>query len=430
MAGYEKTLIKNQRLREEYYSIDHPSGLKIVVWPMKGYSTTHALFGTKYGSINTTFKTSKESDFVTVPEGIAHYLEHKLFENEDCDVFELYAKTGASANAFTSFDKTCYLFSCTDHYEESLGILLDFVQAPYFTKETVEKEQGIIGQEIRMYDDAPNWRVMFNLLGALYHSHPVKIDIAGTVESIAQIDADLLYRCYHTFYNLHNMVLAVAGNVDVDRILEICDQHLKPCENIGLETVFPEEPAGIVKNVVRQKLEVATPLFQIGFKAVQETGLARVKAEMETNLVLALLADESSALYHELYEEGLINSAFSTEVFDGDGFFCSLFSGESRNPEEVMARILKAVENAKKNGLDRERFDIIKKFFYGSQVREMNNVEAVAMNLIDSAMVGVSAFDAAETVASIQFEDVQNRLEAQFKTECAALSIIEPAAAE
>ena len=220
--------------------VKHPSGLDIYICEMEGFSTIEALFGTKYGSINTMFKTNADKEYTTVPEGIAHFLEHKLFENEDCDVFNLYAKTGANANAFTSFDKTCYLFSCSKNYKESLGILLDFVQKPYFTPESVAKEQGIIGQEIKMCDDNPNWRVFFNLLNCLYHNHPVKIDIAGTVESIAEIDAELLYKCYNTFYNLNNMVLSIAGNINAEEVLEICDKYLKPCDDKGLETVFTD----------------------------------------------------------------------------------------------------------------------------------------------------------------------------------------------
>ena len=181
-------------------------------------------------------------EWTTVPEGIAHYLEHKLFESEDGDAFARYAKTGASANAYTSFDQTCYLFSCTENFDQSLEILLDFVQSPYFTEETVRKEQGIIGQEIRMYDDAPDWRVQFNLLAALYQNHPVRIDIAGTVESIAQIDAELLYRCYRTFYSLKNMVLTVAGKVTVDQVLAVADRMLKPNTPIEIERGFVEEP--------------------------------------------------------------------------------------------------------------------------------------------------------------------------------------------
>ena len=225
--------------------IKHPSGLDIYICEMNGFSTTEALFGTKYGSINTMFKTKADKEYTVVPEGIAHFLEHKLFENEDCDAFAQYAKTGANANAYTSFDRTCYLYSCSDNYLESLKILLNFVQNPYFTQETVDKEQGIIGQEIKMCNDNPGWKVLFNMLQGMYHSHPVRIDIAGTIESIAKIDAELLYKCYNTFYNLHNMVLVLAGNVRTNDVLSVADELLKPCENIELETVFQEEPYDI-----------------------------------------------------------------------------------------------------------------------------------------------------------------------------------------
>ena len=178
---------------ESYVKAVLDNGLEIYIMEKPQYSSSYAIYGTHYGSIDTKFS-KNGSEMITVPEGIAHYLEHKLFEGEDGDAFSKYAKTGASANAFTSFDRTCYLFSCSDNFYENLDILLSFVQSPYFTKENVEKEQGIIGQEIRMYDDNPGWRVMFNLLKGMYHNHPVRIDIAGTVESIAQIDADLLYK--------------------------------------------------------------------------------------------------------------------------------------------------------------------------------------------------------------------------------------------
>ena len=421
-----KNVIENKRTNEKYTHIKHPTGLDIYVWKMENYSTTHALFGTKYGSINTKFKTKNEPDFIIVPNGIAHYLEHKLFENEDCDVFSLYAKTGASANAYTSFDRTCYLFSATGNVYDSLEILLKFVQEPYFTEETVQKEQGIIGQEIRMYDDNAGWRVFFNMLGALYHNHPVKIDIAGTVESIAEINAELLYKCYYTFYNLNNMVLSIAGDVDVDKVLEICDKCLKQNENIELETAFEEEPETIVEKEVVQKLEIAQPMFNIGFKAKPESGIEALKAEIETNFALSLIADESSDFYKKLYDEGLINSSFSSEVFMGDGYFCSIFSGESRNPRLVRDRIIEEIERCKKEGLDEERFDIIKKDYYGSLIRDLNNAEAIATVMLNNGMEKLSAFDNIEAVAACTFEDVKKRLEKQFDTDKSVISIIEP----
>ncbi len=421
----EKKIIKNEKTNDSYIYVKHDSGLDILICEMEGFSTVEALFGTKYGSINTRFKTNKDKNYTVVPEGIAHFLEHKLFENEDCDVFDLYAKTGASANAFTSFEKTCYLFSCSDKYKESLEILLSFVQSPYFTKESVDKEQGIIGQEIRMYQDNPSWRVFFNLLGILYHNHPVKIDIAGTIESISKIDADLLYKCYNTFYNLHNMVLAVAGNIKADEVLEIADRLLKPCENYELETAFENEPEDIVKKEVVQHLSVGIPLFNIGFKASPKKGYENVKAELEASMVMNILADSSSPLYKRMTEDGLINSSFSTEVFNGDGFFSMIFGGESQKPYDVMEEIIKEIESAKVNGLDKRHFEVLKKVNYGSAIRESNNVEAVANALINSQFEGVGMYDTMKIISEMTYEDVQKCLCERFDTSKVAISIVE-----
>ncbi|MGN0642514.1 MAG: EF-P 5-aminopentanol modification-associated protein YfmH [Huintestinicola sp.] len=423
----ERTVIRNERTGEQYTKVIHDSGLTIYIWQVKDHSVKHALFGTKYGSVNTTFKTKDDPDFITVPNGIAHYLEHKLFENEDCDVFRLYAKTGAAANAYTSFDKTCYLFTCTDNFKESLEILLDFVQKPYFTEETVRKEQGIIGQEIRMYDDNANWKVFFNLLGGIYHENPVKIDIAGTQESIAQINADLLYRCYNTFYNLHNMVLAIAGDVDPDDILESCDRLLKPSQDKELVSIIPEEPISVASKFVSQKLEVAVPIFNLGYKSAPISADTIAADEVKSDLALALLTDESTDFYKELYDEGLINSTFSSETFSGEGFFVPLFGGESRDPEKVCARINEHIEKCKKTGFDRDHFEILRKAYYGSLIRSLNDPEALATSLINSGMRGTgTAFSTIEAVASVTLEEVEQFLRERFDTDNYTLSVIYP----
>ncbi|MGN0620821.1 MAG: EF-P 5-aminopentanol modification-associated protein YfmH [Porcipelethomonas sp.] len=404
--------------------IKHPSGLDIYVCEMEGFSTTEALFGTKYGSINTIFKTKEDKEYTVVPEGIAHFLEHKLFENEDCDAFALYAETGANANAYTSFDRTCYLFSCSDHYKESLEILLDFVQKPYFTQKTVDKEQGIIGQEIQMCNDNPGWKVLFNMLQGMFHKHPVRIDIAGTVESIAQIDADLLYKCYNTFYNLHNMVLVIAGNVKTDEVIEIADRLLKPCENPELETVFEEEPYEVIEHEVYEHLPVGCPVFNIGIKCSPENGNARVKAEMECTIAMNVLADASAPLYKKMMDEGLINSTFGVEAFTGDGFFTLIFSGESENPEKVRDYIIEEIESAKINGLDRKLYEKIKKSTYGTAVRESNNPEAVAGNLISAYMAGVEPYQQITVISEMTYDDVQKCLMDKFDTENIVMSVI------
>lgn len=415
--------IKSEALSERYYKIKHDSGLTIYVYPKEGYSSTYAIFGTKYGSVNNTFKVDN-GETVSVPDGIAHYLEHKLFESEDGDAFSRYAKTGANANAYTSFDKTCYLFSCTDNFEESLEILLDFVQSPYFTKETVAKEQGIIGQEIKMYDDSPNWRVMFNMLMNMYHNHPVRIDIAGTVESIAKITPEYLYTCYNTYYNLNNMVLCVAGNASVDTVLEIADRMLKKSEYHEIDNIFEEEPDSIVSPFVEQKLPVGMPLFNFGFK--EKAGKNRVdeKTLAYTEILLFMLASSTSELYRNLMDDGLINSSFGYEFFEGEGFVATVFSGESHNPEEVAKRIKDYVANIKENGISPEEFEIAKKATYGDAVASLNSTDNIANMIADFDFSDRELFTYVDAIANATLQDIEERLSTMLDADKSTLSVI------
>lgn len=407
-----------------YYK--HSSGLDIYISEMEGFSTAQAFFAARYGSVNTCFKTSDENEFTKVPEGIAHYLEHKLFENEDCDAFEKYAKTGANANAYTSFDRTCYFFSCSDNFIESLKILLDFVQKPYFTKENVEKEQGIIGQEIKMMDDTPQWKVFFNLLGCLYHNHPVKTDIAGTVESIAKIDKDLLYKCYNTFYNLNNMVLAIAGNVNSDEIIKAADELLIPCQDKKLENSYFDEPETVVRNNISVSMAVGIPLFNIGFKCTPKSGEELVKADLTANTLIQIIADSSSPLYKNMTEKGYINSSFSFEVFAGNGYFSIIFEGESLYPEKVYEMIKREIKRIKEEGIDKKRFEEVKKCSYGTIIRNLNNVDSTANMLLTSGLEKIPAFLSVDVTAQMTADDVQEFLEKEIDPENSALSVVTP----
>ncbi|MDF2568090.1 MAG: putative Zn-dependent peptidase [Oscillospiraceae bacterium] len=421
-----KQVIKNERLHEEFIKIKHPSGLTILLYPMKGYSSAYALFGTNFGSVDTTFKTNKDDDFIEVPEGVAHFLEHKLFENEDGDAFSLFASTGASANAYTSFDRTCYLFSTTDNFEKSLESLLSFVQSPYFTKETIEKEQGIIGQEIRMYDDNPGWRVFFNLLDALYVNHPVKIDIAGTVESISKIDDQVLYRCYNTFYNLNNMVLSIAGNIAVDTVMSVVEKSIKPCEELTIETKEVDEPKEIARAQSEQKLEVAVPLFNIGFKENPCKGKELVKNQVVAEILLEIIAGEGSDFYRKMYDEGLINSTFGTEVMNGRGYFCEIFAGESRKPHEVFENLKAEIGSIKQKGIESQEFERVRKLLYGRYVRGFNNVEGVANSLVLAHFTGTEIYDTIEAVANVSLNEVNEYLKNSLNPANCAISVINP----
>lgn len=418
--------ISSKRLSREYTSVLHSSGLRLLLCPMKGYSTAYAMFGAPYGSVDVCFKTDSEPDFITVPAGIAHFLEHKLFENEDCDAFERYAKTGASANAFTSFDRTCYLFECGSNFSESLEILLDFVTHPYFTKETVDKEQGIIGQEIKMYDDNPDWRVMFNLLTALYEKNPVKTDIAGTVESIAEITPELLYRCYNTFYNPHNMVLAIAGSFDIDEVLRLCDNILEPTPAVNIQYCRADEPKKIVKREIEQTLPVSTPMFNIGFKAAPQGFSENIRASVLDEMLIEVIAGEATPLYRRLYDASLINQTFYGECMASRDYICSLFSGESREPEKVRDQILQEIVTLRENGIDEELFSIAKATVYGRYVSAFDTPEGVAGGLVAGQFSGVLMYDVVETAAGVTKEQLQSRLTESFDPERCAISVIRP----
>ena len=408
-----------------YYTGAHPSGLRVFLYPKEKSSTTYAIFSTKYGSIDSCFQRSDEPAPETVPEGIAHYLEHKLFESEDGDAFQRYAETGASANAYTSFENTSYLFSCSDRLYDSLEILLDFVQSPYFTEETVRKEQGIIGQEIKMYDDDPQWRVMFNYLRAMYHAHPIRQDIAGTVESIAQITPDHLYRCYRTFYNLHNMAFVLAGSFDVDRVCQLLDQMLKPCDPVTVRRVFPAEPASVARPRVEEALSVALPLFQFGYK-LPGTAPRGEKDLAAAEVLLEVLASEASPLFRRLLDSGLVNeSSFASEFFEGEGYATLMFGGESNDPEAVAAAITEELLRLRQEGIDPAAFERSRRSLYGQNLAALNSTASIANAILSLTFKGRELFSYIHALAGITVADVEQFL-AGLPLEQQVLSIVKP----
>ena len=422
----ERERIESARTGDHYLRVKHPSGLTIFLYPKPDFSTTFAIFGTRYGSIDTCFQRSDEPEPETVPEGIAHFLEHKLFESEEGDAFERYAKTGASANAFTSFESTAYLFSCTDKLEESLGILLDFVQSPYFTEETVQKELGIIGQEIKMYDDDPQWRVLFNTLRGMYHTHPIRQDIAGTVESIAQITPEYLYRCYHTFYNLHNMALVLVGRFDEEQVLALCDRMLKPSKSVEVRRIFLPEPETVVTPRSEEALSVAMPLFQLGYKeaVTRENRSERDVAAVE--ILLETMASDASPLFQELLDRELINEAsFSYEYFEGSGYASILFGGESHDPDAVARAIQAEAERLAREGLPEEDFLRAKRSIYGENLAALNSTGSIANALLSMTFKGRELFAYIDALADLSLEECQEKL-ALFREDRRVLSVINP----
>ncbi len=425
MSNYKVREIRSEALGDSVYEVTHKSGLTVLVYPKPGYSTTYGIFGTNYGSIDTYLK-PKGGEPKAIPEGTAHYLEHKLFESEELDAFELFARTGASANAYTTFDKTCYLFSCASNFKENLGYLLSFVQQPYFTEETVRKEQGIIGQEIRMYQDEPGWQVLFNLLKCLYENHPVKIDIAGTVESISHITADLLYDCYNNFYSLNNMVLAVAGNTTVEEVMDVVEKEIKEKENIEVERADYNEPAEIVKERIEQPLAVSIPLFALGFKEPMEKPVVSLKDKLTANLLMDYIAGEMSPLYNRLLEEGKISTSFGYEYFVGYDYATWIFEGQTRVPDEVAEEIRKEVKRVQAEGLDEQEFARVLKMSYGQAIMDYNDIDGLANDMISSHFEGWDMFDDIEIYRTLTKEDCEKYLREKISVENSAVSVIVP----
>ena len=420
--------VRSEFLNEEYRYFKQKSGLDVYVFP-KEMSTSYALFATKYGSIDNKFKVSGEESFTTVPNGIAHFLEHKMFENENGeDTFVRYAKTGANANAYTSNSMTAYLFSCTENFYESLEILLDFVSKPYFTKETVEKEQGIIAQEIRMYDDNPGARLYYELLGALYREHNVKINVAGTVESIREITPELLYSCYNTFYNLNNMALCVCGNVEENKVCEICDKILKKAPEQEIIREYPREPAEINKKVAEVHLKVATPIFAIGIKDtdISADPTLRSKKNAVAEIVCKMLFGKSSALYTELYEKNLISGDLSAEYEHNESFSFLAFDGESDDPDEVYRIYTKHLETAKKSPPSREEFENAKRVRLASLIGMFDSTESIANEFLSFIFDGVTVFDYVDALKSVNYEDSVEFINNVLKEEYSVLAKILP----
>lgn len=405
------------------YRTTHPSGLDILVWPQPKACSAYAVFATRYGSVHNTLPAA-DGTFELLPEGIAHYLEHKLFESEEGDAFSRFAVTGADANAYTSFDRTAYLFQATENILPSLEILLDFVQHPYFTEETVRKEQGIIGQEIRMCEDNPDRCVLFNLLQGMYHNHPVRIDIAGTVESIADITAALLYRCYEQYYNLHNMVLVVAGKITPDEVMDAADRLLRPAEAHIPSPLAVDEPPQVKTAYVEQAMPIAAPLFYLGFKEPPLTQNAKIAAG--SRLLSELIAGRSSDLYADLMKRELINEQFGVEYFNGPHFGVWLFGGESADPKAVEEAICKEIIRLQTDGIPAAQFDKLKKSLYGQMVSGLDDTTNCGELLLGHVLDGIAPLSELDALASITREEVEEQLRTRIPVIHRTLSVVNP----
>lgn len=420
--------IENENLKEHYFQIENKYALHLTLYPMPDFSSTIAIFATNFGSINNTFKFSPEQTTRNVPAGTAHYLEHKLFENKNNSTFNLFAKTGASTNAFTSFDLTAFFFLCTYNFDASLKILLDFVQNPHFTPENVQKERSIIEQEIQMYEDDPENKLIMNCLKALYHKHPVRLDVGGSTSSIKNIDVNTLMDCYNAFYKLNNMGLVIAGNFDFDNTLKIIETNLKKPQNLNTtQTILPDEPMNVASPLIEAKMPVLVNYFCFGYKLNPCTSPTQLlEQKMMFEFICELLTSQGSSLFSTLLEQSLVTGGLiDYEVMAGQGYLTILFSGQSNNYKKVFELLNEEIKKVQTNGFENELFNLVKKQFYYDQIMNFNSVKSVAQLLLHTFSYKCSAFQPTKFSSSLTIEELNKQVKNINLNNC-SISIVSP----
>lgn len=416
------------RLKETVFHEELANGLNVYIVPKPSFSKTYATFTTRYGSIDNEFQIQGQEK-MKVPDGIAHFLEHKMFEEKEGDVFMKFASQGASANAFTSFDRTAYLFSSTKNIEKNLETLVNFVQNPYFTEENVEKEKGIIAQEIRMYEDNPDWRVYFGLIESMFHQFPVRIDIAGTVESIQKIDKDLLYRCYETFYHPGNMLLFIVGAVEPEKTMELIrnNQAQKRFPEIPkIERFYPEEQTGVGTERSTIQLPVGIPKCLFGFKdpVGKLSGEEWLKREVEMEILMDILFSPGSSIYQRLYDTGLINDGFGGDFTGEEMYGFSIIGGDTKDPDQLVAIVKEEIQNILNSGIEEPSFRDSQRKKIGEFLRSLNSLEYIANSYTRFRFAGTDLFHTLDVLEKVTLDDLNRRLRQHFDFHSFSVSVV------
>ena len=421
-------IIESSKIKEKEYIEKLDNGMTVIIIPKPNLDKKYIIWGTHFGSIDNRFIMPKTGEEVLIPDGVAHFLEHKMFEQPDgTNSIDTLMALGLYANAYTSNDHTAYLFECTNNFYKGLDELMDFVQHPYFTEKNVEREKGIIEQEIKMYDDEPGWRAYMNARDCMYKNNPIKIDIAGSVESIREITPDVLYKCYNTFYNPSNMIMVVCGDFNPDELLEEIKKRLVEKEEQGeIKRIYPEKEMKINKPYCEIQMEVSTPLFMMGYKDIEGMSDKKeiVKKHIAIEILLNMIIGKSSETYKELYEAGDLLSQPDLDYEFSDEYAHVLISGQSKNPKKIKEKIEKIVQEYKENGLDGEHFNRIRKKIYGDYVVEYNNVEDIARMFLSDKMKGINSFDYIEEYNTVTKEYTEEVLKNVFKPENMVMSVV------
>ena len=414
------------RIGETVFSATLPNGLKVLVVKKSGYHKRYAFFATDYGGADRRFKLG--GTWIDTPKGVAHFLEHKMFDTPDGNALTLLSANGASPNAYTSTEMTAYHFECTDNFEENLKVLLNFVSVPYFTAESVEKEKGIIGQEIKMIEDDPQYMMYYGLLKSLYRHNPIRDSVAGTIESISDITEKTLYDCHNVFYNPSNMALCVVGDVDPEKVLEIAEKTVTaaagevPQRDYGSEETL--EPA---EKTIVSSLAVSMPLFFIGGKAVPASrGTPYLKNDLLGSLTMNLIAGNSSPLFLRMYESGLINNEFAAQFDSASDVAYSIIGGESHDPNRVFDELRAEISRIISAGMDEKYFLRIKKATGGRQLRVLNSFDAICGGCVNGYFKGFDFFEIADILDEIEISDVISFAKECLNPDNMAISLIMP----
>jgi len=431
-------IIENSKVKEKLYIEKLENGITIMIIPKKDIQKKYAMIATHFGSMDNKFISPGEKDITYIPDGVAHFLEHKMFEQENgTNSLDTLTALGVNANAYTTTNHTAYLFECTDNFEPALDELMDYVWHPYFTDANVEKEKGIIGQEIMMYDDYPDWVVYMNAIKNMYAKSPINIDIAGSAESISKIDKDILYKCYDTFYNPANMVMCFAGDFNPDELINKVKENFKKIANNENGTneakrILEEEPEKIVSKEKEEKMEVSIPIFVIGIKdfsleqnkCIDEK--TSVKKHMAIEILLNMLIGKSSKLYKELYEEGMLMSELFVEYEFATNYAHIAITGQSKEPKTILTKLQEAIAELKQKGIEEEHFNRIKNMIYGNYVKEYDDVAGVSRMFVSDYFKGINSFEYLEEYSSVTIEYTKQILEEVFNEDKTVISIVSP----
>ena len=419
-------IIENDKIKEKVYIKKLENGLTIMAIPKKGVQKKYIIWGTNYGSVDNHFMINDEE--VLVPDGIAHYLEHKMFEQRSGkNSLDVLTSLGVDANAYTTNNYTAYLYECTDNFYEALDEFMDYVQNPYYTDENVEKERGIIEQEIMMYDDYPEWAMYMNAMKLMYHNNPINIDIAGTKESIAKIDKETLYKVYNNFYVPENMAIVVCGDIDENEIFGELEKRITIKANPNeVKRIITEEPENIVEKRKEVNMDISMPIFMVGYKDKILSPKEMIKKDLAIEILLNIIIGKSSDLYKRLYEDGLIFSEFGFDYEFARNYAHVYIQGQSSNLQKIITEMKNEFDYFINQGINDTDFNRVKRKLYGEFVKSYNDVASIGNSFIGKYFKGINLFDYLEEFESLNKEYVEEVLRNVFKEDKKVISIINP----